>query len=111
MTPTIRNTTRPKRTTAMQPAHGASSHGWGNDARSWGKWQSEQLTTRCGETAGGFRRTLLRGDQPLAACQELATGSAMNHLMGVLGTATTAFDELARATEALTPSRKGQTEE
>ena len=46
----------------------------------------------------------LGGNEPLAECVELATGSTMNHLMRVISTATGAFDELARATEVVMPS-------
>jgi hypothetical protein len=45
----------------------------------------------------------LGGEHPLSQCKELATGSTMDHLMGVVGTATSAFDELADANEALLP--------
>lgn len=45
----------------------------------------------------------LGGRHRLPQCQELATGSAMDHLMSVVGAATGAFDELAHATEALLP--------
>lgn len=45
----------------------------------------------------------LGGRQRLPQCQELATGSTMDHLTSVVGTATGAFDELAHANEQLMP--------
>jgi hypothetical protein len=45
----------------------------------------------------------LGGREPLAQCQELATGSTMNHLDFVVSTATSAFDELAHANKQLVP--------
>jgi len=52
----------------------------------------------------------LGGMEALAECEKLATGSTMDHLMSVVGASTGAFAELARATEALTPSADGESE-
>lgn len=50
-------------------------------------------------TLAGYRA--LGGTEPLTACQEVATGSTMNHLSSVVGRCTAAFEELVRANEAL----------